>query len=477
MSGIFQKFYYRIVDQVITTLSFILGYFLANSLAGSAVFLFGQEITFGGLRSLQEFILILFVIPFIWWVVLNRVSLYDPLIIRNRRLLFQALLKAHLMGGLFLFGLFYLAKFYFPSRPQMFFFLGINILFLYIWKRATVYIWEVKKQSPAFHRILLVGMDPESRRFARHIRNFPELGYKIVGFLCDEPEGSNGSNDIPKIMGDVHEIEKIVRDNPVDEVIVFSVRKFWETMDLVTAVCEDMGIRLTIVPQWSNLRITQISFMKLGGIPLLSFVSTPTDNWNVFIKRVMDFCLALLTLTLFSPLFIILAVLIKRDSKGPVFFIQKRCGLNGRVFSLIKFRSMVPEAEKMQDQLRDLNEMAGPVFKITQDPRVTRIGSWLRKTSLDELPQLINVLKGDLSLVGPRPPLPSEVALYKRWQRRRLSVKPGITCIWQISGRNNINFDEWMKLDLHYIDHWSLSLDLKILIRTIPAVLSGRGAR
>ncbi|MBI5605144.1 MAG: sugar transferase, partial [Deltaproteobacteria bacterium] len=360
---------------------------------------------------------------------------------------------------------------------QMFFFLGINILFLYIWKRATVYIWEVKKQSPAFHRILLVGMDPESRRFARHIRNFPELGYKIVGFLGDEPEGSNGSNELPKIMGDVHEIEKIVRDHPVDEVIVFSVRKFWETMDLVTAVCEDMGIRLTIVPQWSNLRVSQISFMKLGGIPLLSFVSTPTDNWNVFIKRVMDFCLAFLTLILFSPLFIILAVLIKRDSKGPVFFIQKRCGLNGRVFSLIKFRSMVPEAEKMQDQLRDLNEMAGPVFKITQDPRVTRIGSWLRKTSLDELPQLINVLKGDLSLVGPRPPLPSEVALYKRWQRRRLSIKPGITCIWQISGRNNINFDEWMKLDLHYIDHWSLSLDLKILIRTIPAVLSGRGAR
>lgn len=477
MIDFMQKFYYRMVDQGITILSFILGYFLAHQLSGYSFFLFGIEITFGGLHPFNEFLLILFIIPFIWWVALNQVSLYDPSIIRNPRLLFRALLKAHLVGGLFLFGFFYLAKLYFPSRPQMVLFLGLNVVLLYFWKRATVYLWKVKKQESAFHRILIVGMDPESRRFARHIGNFPELGYKVVGFLTEELEEEDETEALPDVMGNINEIEKIVRDNPIDEVVVFSVRKFWKTMDLIAAVCEDMGIRLTIVPQWPNLRISQVSFLKLGGTPLLSFVTHSKENWVVFIKRMTDFFLSFMALILFFPLLIAIAILIKWDSKGPVFFNQRRCGLNGREFSLIKFRSMIQGAEKMQEQLKDLNEMAGPVFKITHDPRVTRIGSWLRRTSLDELPQLLNVLKGDISLVGPRPPLPQEVALYERWQRRRLSVKPGITCIWQISGRNNINFDEWMKLDLHYIDHWSLSLDMKILIRTVPAVLSGHGAR
>jgi len=477
MTDLLPRISYRVIDLLITILSFLLGYFLANSLAGYTVLFFGSEITLGGLRSFDEFVLVLFIVPFIWWVALNRVSIYDPMIIRNPRLLFWALIKAHLGGGIFLFGVFFLARLYFPSRPQMIFFLGINLLLLYIEKRLIINFWKMKKKEAAFQRILLIGMNPETRRFARTIENYPELGYKIVGCLTDRLEEITESLEYPKIIGDLNQIEKVVRENPVDEVIVFSVRRYWEAIDLVAGVCEDMGIRLTIVPLWPTLKISQVSFRKLVGTPMLSFVSNPIEAWFVFIKRLMDFSFSLLALILFSPLFILIAILIKWDSQGPVFFIQKRCGLNGRVFSLLKFRSMVQEAETLQEQLKDLNEMAGPVFKITKDPRITRVGSWLRKTSLDELPQLINVFKGDISLVGPRPPLPSEVAQYERWQRRRLSVKPGMTCIWQISGRNNINFDEWMKLDLNYIDHWSLTLDLKILIRTIPAVFSGRGAR
>jgi exopolysaccharide biosynthesis polyprenyl glycosylphosphotransferase len=390
--------------------------------------------------------------------------------------LLWALIKAHLGGGIFLFGLFFLAKLYFPSRAQMIFFLGINVLLLYCEKKILVSFWNVKKKETAFQRLLLIGMDLEAKRFARHVENYPELGYKIIGCLTDQTEDLDRFDDHLKVVGNINQIEKVVRENPVDEVIVFSLQKLWETMDLVAGVCEDMGIRLTMVPQWPTLKVAQLHFRKLGGTPLLSFVFSPTESGTLFIKRLMDFSLSLLALIFFSPLFILIAILIKWDSKGPVFFFQKRCGLNGRMFSLIKFRSMVQQAETMQEELRNLNEMSGPVFKITNDPRITRVGSWLRKTSLDELPQLINVFKGDISLVGPRPPVPGEVALYERWQRRRLSVKPGITCIWQISGRNNINFDEWMKLDLNYIDHWSLMLDLKILIRTIPAVLSGRGA-
>jgi exopolysaccharide biosynthesis polyprenyl glycosylphosphotransferase len=477
MAEILLKVSYRIIDLAITILSFILGYFLADFLTGYSITIFGFEITFGGLRSLPEFLLILFVIPFIWWVTLNRVSVYNPLIIRKSKMLLWALVKAHVGGGILLFGLFFLAKLYFPSRSQLFFFLSINVLLLFIEKRVMVFFWKVKKQETSFQRILLIGMDPESRRFARHINNYPELGYKIVGCLTHRFDELDESLEHQKILGNINQIEMVVRENPIDEVIIFSSRRIWDTMDMIAGVCEDMGIRLTIVPQWPTLKISHITFRKLGGTPMLSFVSNPAESRYVFIKRVMDFFLALMVLIFLSPLLILVALLIKWDSKGPVFFIQKRCGLNGREFSLIKFRSMVNEAEKMQENLKNLNEMSGPVFKITQDPRVTRVGAWLRKTSLDELPQLFNVLKGDISLVGPRPPLPSEVALYERWQRRRLSVKPGITCIWQISGRNNINFDEWMKLDLNYIDHWSIALDMKILIRTIPAVLSGRGAR
>ena len=477
MAEMFPRISYRVSDLLITILSFILGYFLANSLAGYPIPFFGSEITLRGLHSFDEFVLILFVIPFIWWVALDRANIYDPIIIRNPRLLLWSLIKAHLGGGIFLFGFFFLAKLYFPSRPQMIFFLGINVLLLYCEKRILVSSLKVKKGEAAFQKLLLIGMDLEAKRFARHIENYPELGYQIIGCLTDQTEDLDGFDDHLKVVGNINQIEKVVRENPVDEVVVFSLRRLWETMDLVAGVCEDMGIRLTMVPQWPTLKIAQFHFRKLGGTPLFSFVFSPTESGYLFIKRLMDFSLSLLALIFLSPLFLLLAILIKWESKGPVFFIQQRCGLNGRVFSLIKFRSMVQKAETMQEQLRDLNEMSGPVFKITKDPRVTRVGSWLRKTSLDELPQLINVFKGDISLVGPRPPIPGEVALYERWQRRRLSVKPGMTCIWQISGRNNINFDEWMKLDLNYIDHWSLLLDLKILIRTIPAVLSGRGAR
>ncbi len=347
MAEILLKVSYRIIDLVITILSFIIGYFLADFLTGYSVTLFGLEITFGGLRSLPEFVLILFIIPFIWWAALNHVSVYNSLIIRNWRKLLWALIKANVGGGILLFGLFFLAKLYFPNRSQLVFFLSINVLLLFIEKRVIVFFWRVKKQETSFQRILLVGMDPESRRFARHIQNYPELGYKIVGCLTHRFEELDESPDPPKIIGSINQIEKIVRENPVDEVIIFSSRRIWETMDVIAGVCEDMGIRLTIVPQWPTLKISHITFRKLVGTPLLSFVPNPNENWYVFVKRVMDFVLSLLVLILFSPLLILIALLIKWDTPGPVFFIQKRCGLNGREFSLIKFRSMVQNAENI----------------------------------------------------------------------------------------------------------------------------------
>jgi exopolysaccharide biosynthesis polyprenyl glycosylphosphotransferase len=197
----------------------------------------------------------------------------------------------------------------------------------------------------------------------------------------------------------------------------------------------------------------------------------------MFVRRIMDVVLVSILGLITSPLMLITATLIKVSSPGPVFFRQERCGLNGRPFIMYKFRSMVNDAEQRRFELEALNEMDGPVFKSSRDPRITALGKFIRRFSIDELPQLFNVLRGDMSLVGPRPPLPEEVARYQRWQRRRLSMKPGITCLWQISGRNEVSFDDWMKLDLSYIDNWSLLLDLKILLKTVPVVLLGRGAK
>ncbi len=214
----------------------------------------------------------------------------------------------------------------------------------------------------------------------------------------------------------------------------------------------------------------------LDGMPLLSFATTPTSQIQLMAKRALDVALSSLLLLLGLPVVTLIAGLIKLTSGGNVLFRQTRCGLNGRFFTIYKFRTMVEGAEDRRRELLHLNEMKGPVFKLRSDPRVTWLGRFLRRFSLDELPQLWNVLRGDMSLVGPRPPIPEEVAQYQRWQRRRLAMKPGLTCLWQISGRNNIDFERWMQLDLEYIDSWSPLLDLKILVKTIPAVLSGRGA-
>ena len=209
-------------------------------------------------------------------------------------------------------------------------------------------------------------------------------------------------------------------------------------------------------------------------MPFLTLRNTPDNYLALMVKTFLDFMLSLLIVVFLSPVFFVIAMLIKMDG-GPVFFLQKRMGLNGRRFACIKFRTMVVNAERMQASLMSQNEQEGPVFKIKKDPRITKIGRFLRKTSLDELPQFFNVLQGNMSIVGPRPPIPSEVKLYKRWQTRRLSMKPGITCIWQVSGRNNIPFEQWMKLDMQYIDSWSLKLDFIILLKTIKVVFTGDG--
>jgi len=241
---------------------------------------------------------------------------------------------------------------------------------------------------------------------------------------------------------------------------------------------ETEGISIHLAVDYFQLTLSQGRQNELNGFPLITFETTPNKFLHLIFKRLSDIVISSLSLTVLSPFLLVISVLIKATSPGSVFFKQVRCGLNGRKFTMYKFRTMVNGAEARLEALLAKNQMQGPVFKMDHDPRVTRVGRLLRKMSLDELPQLFNVLKGDMSIVGPRPPIPKEVKSYEPWHRRRLSMRPGITCIWQVNGRNAItDFNRWTKLDLYYIDHWSLGLDLKIMLKTIPTVILGVGAK
>jgi exopolysaccharide biosynthesis polyprenyl glycosylphosphotransferase len=319
----------------------------------------------------------------------------------------------------------------------------------------------------------LVGSGPLATEILLETTGHPEWGLKLAG--CIAEDGFPPDPDFV-VLGKLSEIGKVLEQHVLDEVVFAVPRERLAAMEPAILTCEEEGVSVRISLDVLKVGPAHMTVADLGGLPMLTFTRTPTDELSLAVKRAFDVVVSATALLLLAPLLVGVAAAIKLDSPGPVFFRQRRVGLHGRVFDILKFRSMRADAEAMQAALRARNEMSGPVFKIADDPRVTKVGRFIRRTSIDELPQFWNVLVGQMSVVGPRPPIPSEVAQYRRWHRRRLSVRPGITCIWQISGRNQIDFDRWMELDLEYIDHWSLATDLRIFLKTIPAVLGARGA-
>jgi exopolysaccharide biosynthesis polyprenyl glycosylphosphotransferase len=338
----------------------------------------------------------------------------------------------------------------------------------------------VRSKGLNYRTLLIVGTGRRATDIARMVAGHKYWGYKILGFVSDGHRLSNGWARY-RIFGNVPDLKRILENRdiaePIDEIVFAVTRKKLDEMKQIFLMCEELGIRTRVAMNFIQNRVARLEIEELEGVPFLTFTTTPSNEAHLALKRALDVAISLLVLGLAMPIIGIAALAIKLSSPGSVLFKQRRMGLNGRVFTLYKFRTMIEDAHARREEVAHLNEMNGPVFKVRDDPRVTPVGRWLRRFSLDEIPQLWNVLKGDMSLVGPRPPIPEEVASYHRWHRRRLSMKPGLTCLWQISGRNQIHdFDHWMKLDLQYIDNWSPSLDLKILLRTIPAVLSGKGA-
>jgi exopolysaccharide biosynthesis polyprenyl glycosylphosphotransferase len=337
----------------------------------------------------------------------------------------------------------------------------------------------LRRRGGNTRHVLIVGTNQRAIDFAERLTENPQFGFHVVGFVDDDWAGTEHFHSTGHTRCCTFaELPHFLRMNVVDEAAIYlPLRSYYEHAAELVTLCDQHGIAIRFDVRLFNSRAHRHRRDDLeDSSPVLS-PAGPYDALPAMMKRTLDIAISGVLLFLLSPLFLAVGLLIKLTSRGPVFFRQTRMGLNKRKFTIYKFRTMVANAEQLQAQLLSMNEMTGPAFKIKRDPRITPLGRVLRKTSIDELPQLFNVLKGDMSLVGPRAMSLRDYQLFEvDWQRRRFCVKPGITCLWQIRGRNSIPFEQWMELDMQYIDTWSLWLDLKILVQTVPAVLRGTGA-
>jgi exopolysaccharide biosynthesis polyprenyl glycosylphosphotransferase len=355
---------------------------------------------------------------------------------------------------------------------------GIVIVFLVGTGRAIerAVISQRRRRGLGVDRVLVVGAGEMGRTIMRTVVARPELGYQIVGFLDDDPTKSETGIGRYPALGTTDRLPEVIDGHHVDEVIIALPWTSHQKILRIMNQCLQAGVRVRIVPDLFRMTLSTMAVENLDGVPLLGIREPPLRGWQVVFKRGIDSVFSSLALILLSPMMLLIYAAIKLDSSGPPIFRQTRVGRGGRRFTCYKFRSMYADAESKVRMLRDRNEATGPIFKMRQDPRRTRVGRILRRVSLDELPQLWNVLKGEMSLVGPRPPLPSEVDQYQPWHLRRLDVAPGITGLWQVSGRSDLTFDEMVLLDIYYIENWSPFLDLRILTKTIPTIILGSGA-
>ena len=354
----------------------------------------------------------------------------------------------------------------------------LAVLFMVSVRRFALW-WHFSRKSKSTEnhlRVLIIGSGRRARMLADQLMRSSEWGVHIVGFL--DPKGqSAGRRATDEILGHVDEINRVLRDNVVEDVVVALPRSMLGDVQSIIDACQEEGVRLRFMADIYDFQAANVRLSAVNGIPLLAFEPVSEENNALIAKRALDVAVTLFAMPFVVVVFAIVAAAIRLDSRGPVFFTQVRVGQHKRKFKMYKFRSMVVDAEEKLKQVEHLNEASGPHFKIENDPRMTRVGRFIRKTSIDELPQLFNVLKGDMSLVGPRPMSVRDVNLFdKGLQRKRFSIRPGITCIWQISGRSALTFDEWLEMDLQYIDNWSFLLDLKILLLTMPVVLKRKGA-
>jgi exopolysaccharide biosynthesis polyprenyl glycosylphosphotransferase len=372
----------------------------------------------------------------------------------------------------------FLLKIQYVSRLIITIFSGLSFIGLISIRIGLIYYFRKSIQAGKNRlNVLIIGTGSRAKKLTETLKDNMERGLHIIGYLDPNIQYARTQVLEAPVLGTVADITAILKDNVIDEIYFAIPRAMIPNVDQIALACEAEGVRLCLMADVFDVHVARMNLVELENVPLLTLEPVALNESQLLIKRIFDLVFILTLLPGLLPIMAIIAMIIKLDSRGPVFFIQDRVGKNKRRFSLYKFRTMVENAEGLLTQLEHLNEAQGPIFKIANDPRITRVGKFLRKTSLDELPQIINILRGEMSLVGPRPMSVRDVDLFDQGiQRKRFSVKPGLTCLWQVSGRSRLTFAKWLELDLFYIDHWSLGLDFKIMLKTIPAVIKGEGA-
>ncbi len=429
--------------------------------------------------SVRNFVLFV-VLVLIWHTIFSALGLYESKRLWGQQSEAIDVLEATALatGAIFLVGSFFILSI--SDAKFLILFWSVSTGTVLVSRRLMRFVLkEFRKRGRNTVQVLIVGTNPRAVMFAQKLESQSEFGCRIMGFVDKKWPGLDEFRKTGYPLAcDFETFASFVRSNVVDEVVIaVPLSSCYVEASRIVALCEEQGIVTRCLSNLFDLKLAGARIEPFDYDSLITFRAGGLHGWGVMLKRFLDIAISLICLIVLAPLFLITSLFIKFSSKGSVLFVQKRVGLNKRLIGVYKFRTMVQDAEQKQAALEHLNEVSGPVFKIKNDPRITKIGKFLRKTSIDELPQLINVLKGDMSLVGPRPlPVRDYEGFSQDWQRRRLSIRPGITCLWQINGRSSVQFDRWMELDMEYIDRWSVWLDMLILIRTIPAVLRGSGA-
>ncbi|MCK4389506.1 MAG: sugar transferase [Desulfobacterales bacterium] len=465
----FNKRLQILLDLGITVLALILSYYLRSGLVG---------IWHESSSPLSRYLWLLPLILPIWGMIFNH---YKDYLSHDRPLaeVCFVLLKVTTLSILLLILILYVTQAYRLNRTLVFVFFPLNYLLLVLEKGTIKYILKsyFKDRKLYYRQVFIIGTGQRVQRFIERVRKNKDWRIRINGLIDKDKDLLGKDINGIKVVGLLKDIDKLIKEKRIDELFFIAPRSWLAEFQDIFAICESAGIKLRLELDLFNPIIARTVLEEFYGHPTLVFTTLPAKHNQLFFKMIFDITASFFLLALLSPVFLLIAIGVKLTSPGPVLFCHTRTGLNARQFTLYKFRSMQKDAHQEQSTLAACNEMTGGgLFKMDHDPRITPFGEFLRKTSLDEFPQFYNVLKGAMSMVGPRA-LSTRLDQYETWQRRRLSMKPGITCLWQIEKRRQVDFDEWMKFDLEYIDNWSLWLDFKILLKTFWVVLRGKGAR
>ncbi|KNY26602.1 sugar transferase [Pseudobacteroides cellulosolvens] len=448
------------VDIIVITLTFVISYLITKQ--------------YTNLLGIKEYFWILIVYIPVWLFLMGNANIYEKIVFYNYDKILRVVLFSAIISDLFLAAMMFFIKENLFSRGLYVVFCIIIVLTLLIEKFLYKYsAMEKHMNLQRVSRVIIVGTPRVAKKFTEYVER-SKININILGYVRAKNKPLKGHTEL----GVIEDLESIIKDNAVDEVIFALPKDYLGEVEKYVLMCEEMGLTVRMILDLYDLKIAKTYISNVGTLPMLTFDTVSLNQAQLFLKRLMDIVGASIGILLTSIVALFTVAAIKLESLGPAIFAQNRVGLNGRTFKLYKFRSMCVDAEAKKDELQKFNQVEGGLmFKMKNDPRITKVGGFIRKTSIDELPQFLNVLKGEMSLVGTRPPTIDEVSKYENYQRRRISIKPGMTGMWQVSGRSSImDFDEVVRLDTKYIDEWSIFLDIKIILKTVLVVFKKRGA-